>query len=261
MTLILNGTDNSATTPAVTGTDTDTGVYYPAANQVALATDGALRLLVNASGQAIINNGSTVLDAALLTINCTAGTGSTTPLSLRVGVDSDGYSALTFRNQSGSQGGINCNTTSISMSGVSGITFKATQVASADANTLDDYEEGTWTPTFTASGTSFTYSTQYGTYVKVGSLVYAQFYIRATAYSGSNSNMLISNLPFTSINGGSFAQHPGPCWSTTSTQAMPLVQGNATQADMWKQGTSVTIFTASEIVNAYFVGGFIYRTS
>ena len=41
MTLILNGTDNSATTPAVTGTDTDTGIYYPAANVVAIATNGA----------------------------------------------------------------------------------------------------------------------------------------------------------------------------------------------------------------------------
>jgi hypothetical protein len=261
MTLILNGTDNSATTPAVTGTDTDTGVYYPAANQVALATNGALRLLVNASGQAILNNGSTVNDTALLTIACTAGTGSTTPLSLQVGVDSDGYGALTFRNQSGSQGGINCNTTSISMSGVSGITFKATQVASADANTLDDYEEGTWTPTFSAPGTSFTYSAQSGTYVKVGSIVYAQFYIRATAYSGSNSNMLISNLPFTSVNIGALTQHPGPCWSTTSPSAMPLVKNNSTEADMWKLNTSVTIFTASEIVNAYFVGGFIYRSA
>jgi hypothetical protein len=49
MTLILNGTDNSATTPAVTGTDTDTGVYYPAANQVALATAGTLALIVDSS--------------------------------------------------------------------------------------------------------------------------------------------------------------------------------------------------------------------
>ena len=49
MTLILNGTDNSATTPAVTGTDTDTGIYYPAANQVAIATAGTQAMLVDAS--------------------------------------------------------------------------------------------------------------------------------------------------------------------------------------------------------------------
>ena len=49
MTLILNGTDNSATTPAVTGTDTDTGIYYPAANQVAISTNGTRAMLVDAS--------------------------------------------------------------------------------------------------------------------------------------------------------------------------------------------------------------------
>jgi len=52
MTLILNGTDNSATTPAVTGTDTDTGIYYPAANQVAIATNGTQAMLVDASQNA-----------------------------------------------------------------------------------------------------------------------------------------------------------------------------------------------------------------
>lgn len=49
MTLILNGTDNSATTPAVTGTDIDTGIYYPAANQVAIATAGTQAMLVDSS--------------------------------------------------------------------------------------------------------------------------------------------------------------------------------------------------------------------
>ena len=35
-----------------------------------------------------------------------------------------------------------------------GITFPATQSASSDANTLDDYEEGTWNPTYTNLGTA-----------------------------------------------------------------------------------------------------------
>ena len=48
------------------------------------------------------------------------------------------------------------------------ITFPATQSASADANTLDDYEEGTWTPvgTFVTPGTST--SGLAGTYTKIG---------------------------------------------------------------------------------------------
>jgi hypothetical protein len=49
-----------------------------------------------------------------------------------------------------------------------GIAFPATQSASSDANTLDDYEEGTWTPSI---GGNATYTNQVGQYTKVGRLV------------------------------------------------------------------------------------------
>ena len=51
-----------------------------------------------------------------------------------------------------------------------GITFPATQSASTDANTLDDYEEGTWTPVIRGSGTAGTYelSSYQSVYTKVG---------------------------------------------------------------------------------------------
>ena len=75
MTLILNGTDNSATTPAVTGTDTDTGVYYPAANQVALATNGTQAVIVNASQRVGIKNATPqgLLDVGGLNDGSSAG--------------------------------------------------------------------------------------------------------------------------------------------------------------------------------------------
>jgi len=72
MTLILNGTDNSATVPAVTGTDTDTGIYYPTSNQVAIATNGTQAMLVDASQNVGIGTSSPVNNGggyATLTIN------------------------------------------------------------------------------------------------------------------------------------------------------------------------------------------------
>lgn len=50
------------------------------------------------------------------------------------------------------------------------LVFPAVQNASAGANTLDDYEEGTYTPTFRANGSAagVTYSTQTGIYTKTG---------------------------------------------------------------------------------------------
>ena len=49
-----------------------------------------------------------------------------------------------------------------------GVTFPATQSASSDANTLDDYEEGTWTPVpkYGGGNTGMSY-TSAGTYVKI----------------------------------------------------------------------------------------------
>ena len=82
-----------------------------------------------------------------------------------------------------------------STSGV-GITFPATQSASTDANTLDDYEEGAWTPT--VGGTS-TYNVQVGRYVKIGSqvTVWGEMWINVL---GTGSVETISGIPFTSAN-------------------------------------------------------------
>lgn len=89
------------------------------------------------------------------------------------------------------------------------IKFPATQAASADANTLDDYEEGTWTPTFTFSTVgnfSPTYSVQVGNYLKVGRLVFIQCRIQFTtnAYTTASGTASIGGLPFTSasVSGG-----------------------------------------------------------
>lgn len=80
-----------------------------------------------------------------------------------------------------------------------GITFPATQSASSDANTLDDYEEGTWTPAVTGSTTdpTVTYSSLSGNYIKVGSLVKATFVVYINTISGGSGYARIS-LPFVS---------------------------------------------------------------
>jgi hypothetical protein len=81
-----------------------------------------------------------------------------------------------------------------------GITFPATQSASTDANTLDDYEEGTFTPTIsgtTTAGTG-TYTAQFGVYTKVGSVVTVQVNLGISNHTGTG-NILLSGLPFTSF--------------------------------------------------------------
>ena len=86
-----------------------------------------------------------------------------------------------------------------------GISFPATQSASTDANTLDDYEEGTWTPTLSASPTAptvTTYLERIGYYTKVGNLVTVHCEIRATlSAAGSAGTARITGLPFVALGG------------------------------------------------------------
>ena len=84
----------------------------------------------------------------------------------------------------------------------SGITFPATQSASSDANTLDDYEEGTWTPTYVSSGATFTYNVdRNGRYVKIGNTVTVVCYVSTDGVSGrSSAALILGELPFPAIN-------------------------------------------------------------
>ena len=83
-----------------------------------------------------------------------------------------------------------------------GVTFPAAQSASTNANTLDDYEEGTWTPTIAFGGGTVgqTYASIAGTYIKVG----AQVTLNARIYfsnKGTSTGSATITLPFTSYNG------------------------------------------------------------
>ena len=82
----------------------------------------------------------------------------------------------------------------ISSAAAGQIKFPATQSASTDANTLDDYEEGTWTPSV---GGTATYSIQNATYVKIGQLVTVWADVQINSI-GSGNTTQIQGLPFTS---------------------------------------------------------------
>ena len=87
----------------------------------------------------------------------------------------------------------------------SGVSFPATQSASSDANTLDDYEEGTWSPTIEGSATAGTasYSPQNGRYTKVGNIVTVSAYVEWSGQSGSG-NMRLANFPFVFQGSGAY---------------------------------------------------------
>lgn len=104
-----------------------------------------------------------------------------------------------------------------------GITFPATQSASTDANTLDDYEEGTWTPSllFGGAAVGLTYSKRLGYYTKIGNIVTATVCIDCNAIGSSTGTATITGLPFASpSNGAMSAATPFAGWSLGNGSAV-----------------------------------------
>jgi hypothetical protein len=79
-----------------------------------------------------------------------------------------------------------------------GITFPATQSASSNANTLDDYEEGTWTPTISILVNITNATWLGGKYIKIGNLVTVQGRFSCTVTSSNALTYATMNLPFSS---------------------------------------------------------------
>lgn len=96
--------------------------------------------------------------------------------------------------------GLNVGGTTDPGSGIvatNGVKFPATQVASADANTLDDYEENTFDPALSFTSGSVTYTVKQGAYTKIGRLVVCNVYIVINTISSPSGDMSFQ-VPFTS---------------------------------------------------------------
>jgi hypothetical protein len=138
-------------------------------------------------------------------------------------------------------------------SGMGGIQFNGDTAA---ANALDDYEEGTWTPSL---GGNTTYAVQVGTYTKIGRQVVAHFAVSVTTL-GTGSASVVSGLPFTSNftgnrggGGISYALNP----STGYASINPFVDTNSTSV---KFLTSTILGGWADASNVFTDGSFISGT-
>lgn len=121
--------------------------------------------------------------------------------------------------------------------------FPATQVASAGGNTLDDYEEGTWTPTLTfatAGDLSVVYGAQSGRYTKIGRIVTIHFRIETSTFTHTTAsgNLRVTGIPFTAATVSERFVGPsiwGGITKANYTQVAPNIASN----------TAFIIFTAS----------------
>jgi len=220
----------TASLPALTTTgDVNTGIFFPAADTIGVGVGGSEAVRVTSTKQLLVtNNGASAQGS--IRINNQSFTGSTSTGPHIFGYEGsnelwwigsfdqsgvygnrfvlNGYNGTEIRSSGGLAATFNTSGNLAFPSG-QGIDFSASAGGSASSSILDDYEEGTWTPTLPNGGTLTVTSARY---VKIGQQVTVSCFLTSVAPTNNASDFLIGGLPYANAGyspsvytGGSFA--------------------------------------------------------
>ena len=278
----------TALLPSITATgDTNTGLYFPAADTIGFTEGGVESMRITSAGLVGIGTGSPQANAKLQIngggiasywnngndgsqiylggtgfdnssyYNSAPGIGSvldsntSTSGGLALYVYTGAANSRTPAIRLNANGNLALLGATVTTSGV-GITFPATQVASSDANTLDDYEEGTWNPQH-SDATNVTQSGICG-YVKIGSFVYVNFDITVTKTTAT-----LANFPFAGANLGGATNYP---WysgyntaARTGSNAAGHMNNGSTSVNFYDGGNAYSLTVGMRVI-----GAMSYRT-
>jgi hypothetical protein len=142
--------------------------------------------------------------------------------------------------------------------------FPATQNPSSDPNTLDDYEEGSWTPSVTFGGASVgvTYGgSNGGRYTKIGRLCIATFLLQLSSKGSSTGAAQIAGLPFASLSSSVLAAM-SVGWAASVSGLSGTLQGTvgngATTVSLYaSSGGSSSAVTNSNFSNSSQISGVV----
>lgn len=166
--------------------------------------------------------------------------GSTTP-QIRAIFNNDGKTSF------GATATSQVNTSGGALQTINGVTFPAVQSPVSDANTLDDYEEGTFTPTLyggTVAGTQTYGASTYGRYTKVGDVAHVQGRVTLAAKDGAASGIVfLGGLPFTSFSAGTQALYLGLISNVSNTAGYSfftaVLGGSSTAGNIFENGSGI----------------------
>lgn len=185
-----------------------------AANRVAVqtnVTNGATNFALLPNGTStntvfVLEGDSAQANGSVFTISC--GANSNTEVRFNSNIRGTGsYLPITFFNAGAERfriattsGDVTVNTGNLVVgTAAKGIDFSAnTGAAGETSSLLNWYEEGTWTPTLRFGGatTGITYTTQTGTYTRIGRMVYARATIALSSNGSASGGATVTGLPF-----------------------------------------------------------------
>ena len=153
-----------------------------------------------------------------------------------------------------------------------GITLGTAITANNSANTMADYETGTWTPSvYSGIDGGASYSIQRGHYVKVGEFVHCSFFMRfvnsATGSTGNGNHFMMQGLPFNSLNAspqyssGGVVTYTNVNFNNTSNQKRLWIGGNSSVFEFFHGNASATNVQAVSNANTDIYGYLVYRTN
>ncbi len=134
------------------------------------------------------------------------------------------------------------------------VQFPGTQSPSADPHTLDDYEEGTWSPVIMGSSVSgaHTYAVSEGHYTKIGRMVKVDYHVALSAVDGSmaGSYALLGGYPFAKGAYGTYDGMPMAYWVGIGT-AFEMIMGHMQSGNPFHYffGTTAATGTVSVVVS------------
>tara|TARA_R110002096_G_scaffold431984_1_gene647969 strand:+ start:1793 stop:2671 length:879 start_codon:yes stop_codon:yes gene_type:complete len=143
-------------------------------------------------------------------------------------------------------------TGNVAVTSGSGIDFSAT-AGTGTSELLDDYEEGTWTPTLVgSSGGSATMSLTRRTYTKIGNVVHLFMYLSAidTTAGGFSGAIQIEGLPFSPASGSEQGVVSTVCNIFTTDEQQIGISGQIlSNKIVLKKGASTTNYTNSDLAS------------
>ena len=257
--------------------DTNTAIRFPAADTITAETGGSERVRIDSSGRLGIGTASATRGLSV------EGTGtasraffndSTNHKAVEFGADSTGsfqstlgdnphliYTNGTERARFTSDG--------LKFADGKGIDFssKSGSASGSTSALFDDYEEGTWTPSFSAGETRSIYTARY---VKIGRLVTANCYIyNFSDLSGNTNSFQIEGLPYTAsgsnYHGGGFIGYAAAM--NYGYPLLPLVAQNGTYGYFHRQDATgsawryVDMHNVSNGQSGQLIVTFVYETA